>query len=110
MPKMYFNSGKAFEQLTTYGYVFTLRKTSKPLGSNLTLTKVQIWRNGEDTGLRGNKIYVATDNLYEFGDSDVVEASGFKSMEEWIAEAERLSSKHAEWNLFYVHLLEGTHA
>ena len=102
--KIYFDSDKAWQQLSAKGYVATLRKLPEA-GSQFDIQNVEVWRHGKFTGISALKIYLFTfgaGELDEYFGKDVVSASGFANSSEWLAEAERLSGKQKDWTLFFV--------
>ncbi len=95
--RMYFNSDKAWAYLKKYGKVATLRDASRTAGNS----RVSIWRNGEDTGLRGFRScirYMSWNTLVDFVPdvgkiSDFyVKISGFGSLGEWVQEVRKFGN------------------
>lgn len=105
--RMYFNSNKAWNQLTSFGKVTTLRKAKAgkrrmPSCANTT----EIFRHGKDTGLQANRLFI---RYIEFGrDDDALKKhlslSGFSTVKEWKDEAIRLSGRPKIWRLYIVTL------
>ncbi len=95
--RMYFNSDKAWTYLKKYGKIATLRDASRSERSS----RVSIWRNGKDTGLRGYRTcipYMAYNKLVNFV-PDVaniadfyVSMSGFDSLIEWLKEVQKFGN------------------
>lgn len=101
--RMYFDSDKAFAFLKENQHVFTLRKQKQ---SEKPLSRVEIWRLGKPANLAGFKVRV--DNLPEcelhYLGQEIIQNSGFASLEEWKQEAIRLSGHQDVWSIFYVHV------
>ena len=113
--KMYFNSDKAWGFLLEHGCVFTLRLPNlyaKPNGL-VPSGLVDFYRDNAFTGRTGFKKLVSTvDNKGQNTTSHCaplsvfVSNSGFASVEEWLAEACRLSGEQEAWGVFEVRLFE----
>ena len=102
MPVIRFDSDKAWRFLSTHGFVYTLRKPGK--SSPPADQELEIWRKGKSTGIKAMKVRLgvvsSAEDLVEY-----VPRSGFSSVEEWLAEAHRLSGESRIWDLFWCSFL-----
>ena len=97
---MYFNSDKAWKQLSEKGFVYTLRGPSKRTNPKVI---VDIRRHSRETRFKALRTFVreVIPNVTPF-ENEWIENSGFSLEREWLKEAERLSGIQPYWRLFLV--------
>jgi hypothetical protein len=108
MPRIYFDSDKAWRFLMAHGYVITMRahkavKKEPPL----LVRNVQVFRHGAKTRYTVNRLFLKTIAASDWYTTlpKMVKHSGFMGKGEWVVEAERLSGAQSSWDAFYVHLV-----
>ena len=113
MSRIYFNSDRAYHQLTKAGVVVTLRKAGTKYARG---SLIQVWRHGKDTGIRvrvGNVGYIDTDRMLARHSIAILESyvhlSGFNSVSDWALRAQELSGKRHQWGLWEVTVDHGTY-
>lgn len=97
---IHFDSDRAYNALIGNGFCYTLRHYRDNAPEE---QRVRIIRDSRDTGLRASKNLIATVTDEEYGCLDgYVSRSGFSSVDDWLAEAVRLSGESEKWDLFCV--------